>query len=127
MKVTTFYDKRKKGGAKVKFSNVIKAETYGVRTQGIVSGAKQLGMKIRAVKVKMEDVFDDYTLPVMAQIKTKDGGLDVVSIEKSGNGKTVIMESEGGSIELNRSELKLMFPESVILLMPKTELRSKMF
>ncbi|MGL5041976.1 MAG: cysteine peptidase family C39 domain-containing protein [Culicoidibacterales bacterium] len=109
--------------------DVIGTNSNGSSVLSIVSGAKQLGLKIRAVKIRIEDIFDEYTLPAIAQIRTIAGVPNVVSIDiaKHKEGNVIIVDSEQGILHLKKDEFKEMFPGSVILLMPQGEFKAKMF
>lgn len=56
----------------IKIRELIGTDLYGTSVKGIVDGLKKLHFKVKSVRVSVDDLTDNITLPAIAQIHTKE-------------------------------------------------------
>ena len=66
----------------MKIREIIGTDAYGTSVDGILSCSEKLGFEAKAVKIQIDDIDDDYTLPAIAHVIT-DTGLNHFSHERT--------------------------------------------
>lgn len=105
----------------MKIRELIGTDAYGTSIKGIVQGAEKLGFTVKAVKILIEEVDVNYSLPAIAHVKTKEGLSHFVVINKIKNGKLNISDPAIGERILGKNEFTNHFLGALILLVPKSE------
>ena len=105
----------------MKICEIIGTDAYGTSVDGIVTGAEKLGFEAKAIKIQIDDIDSDYTLPAIAHVITDTGLNHFIVINKIKNGKFWISDPARGAIELTKEEMKKQFTGVLVLLLPKSE------
>ena len=105
----------------MKIREIIGTDAYGTSVDGILSGAEKLGFEAKAVKIQIDDIDDDYTLPAIAHVITDTGLNHFIVINKIKNGKFWISDPARGTVELTKEEMIKQFTGVLVLLLPKSE------
>ena len=105
----------------MKICEIIGTDAYGTSVDGIVTGAEKLGFEAKAIKIQIDDIDSDYTLPAIAHVITDTGLNHFIVINKIKNGKFWISDPARGAIELTKEEMTKQFTGVLVLLLPKSE------
>lgn len=105
----------------MKICEIIGKDAYGTSVDGIVTGAEKLGFEAKAIKIQIDDIDSDYTLPAIAHVITDTGLNHFIVINKIKNGKFWISDPARGAIELTKEEMTKQFTGVLVLLLPKSE------
>ena len=105
----------------MKIREIIGTDAYGTSVDGIVTGAEKLGFEAKAIKIQIDDIDSDYTLPAIAHVITDTGLNHFIVINKIKNGKFWISDPARGTVELTKEEMTKQFTGVLVLLLPKSE------
>ena len=105
----------------MKIREIIGTDAYGTSVDGIVTGAEKLGFEVKAIKIPIEAIDGEYTLPAIAHITTDAGLNHFVVINKIKNGRFWISDPARGAVELPKEEMTKQFTGVLVLLLPKSE------
>lgn len=105
----------------MRIREVIGTDAYGTTVYGLVNGAKELGFDARAVKILIENVSDEYTLPAIAHVITEDGLSHFIVINKIERDKFIVSDPERGIITYSKEDFQKIFSGVLILLVPTSQ------
>jgi len=105
----------------MKMREIIGTDIYGTTVHGMIHGIEKIGFLAKAIKINIDDVAGDYTLPAVAQVITERGENHFVVIHKIKNKRFIIADPAKGLIEYSERELQKIFTGILIVLIPKNE------
>ncbi|HFE9851872.1 TPA: peptidase domain-containing ABC transporter [Enterococcus faecalis] len=105
----------------MKMREIIGTDTYGTSVHGIVKGAEKIGFEVKAVKVAINKLKSDYSLPAIAQVVTSAGLNHFVVINKIKKDTFYLSDPAKGLIEYPIKTFQKLFTGVLILLIPKSE------
>ncbi|SKA07924.1 ATP-binding cassette, subfamily B [Pilibacter termitis] len=105
----------------MKVREIIGTDAYGTSVHGLLSGAEKLGFQAKAVKIKIEEIDSEYSLPAIAHVITESGLNHFVVIYRIKNGKFLIGDPAKELVELDKEEMMRQFTGVLLLLVPKSE------
>ena len=104
----------------MKIREIIGTDAYGTTVHGLVEGAKNIGFEVKAIKIKIEDIDSDYTLPAIAHVVTQEGNNHFIVISRIKKGSFIVLDPARGLVKQTKEELQKMFTGVLILLVPKS-------
>ena len=105
----------------MKTREIIGTDANGTTVDGLLSGIQELGFNAKAVKILIENVVDEYTLPAIAHIITEEGLSHFVVINKVTEDYLIISDPARGVIKQSKEEFQKLFSGVLILLVPTSQ------
>lgn len=105
----------------MRIREVIGTDAYGTTVHGLVNGIQELGFNAKAVKILIENVVDEYTLPAIAHVITEEGLPHFVVINKVTEDNLIISDPAKGVITQSKEEFQKIFSGVLILLVPTSQ------
>lgn len=105
----------------IKIRELIGTDLYGTSVKGIVDGLKKLHFKVKSVRVSVDDLTDNITLPAIAQIHTKENLYHFVVIHKIKKNNIILADPAKGIRKLTLKEFTNEFTGVLILMIPESE------
>lgn len=104
-----------------KMREILCTDFNGTSVSGIVKGTEKIGFNVKAIKMKFEDITQEYTLPAIFHVTNTSGDNHFIVVYKIRKNNFYIMDPAIGYERRTRQEVEKIFTGVVILLVPKTE------
>lgn len=104
-----------------KLRDILGTDIKGTTLLGLENGAKRLGFDTKAIRVDKEGFKNEYTLPAIAHIITKEGFSHFVVIHKINKNTVTILDPAKGIIKKKIDEFFKDFDGIILLLVPNKE------
>lgn len=105
----------------MKLREIIGTDAYGTSVKGIVTGAENLGFVVKAIKIMIEDVDGEYTLPAIAHVISEEGLSHFVVINKIEKNGIIISDPAKGITKQSIQDFQKIFSGVLVLMIPKNE------
>lgn len=105
----------------MKLREIIGTDMYGTSVKGIVDGLEKLKFNVKAIRVDLNDITKDMTLPAIAHIRTKEGLNHFVVIHKIRHDKFYLADPEKGLLTLEHAEFYKLFTGVLVVMVPTSE------
>ena len=104
-----------------KLRDLLGTDIKGTTLKGLESGAKRLGFDAKAIRVNRETFTDEFSLPAIAHIITKEGLTHFVVIHKITKHSVVVLDPAKGKRKISIIEFFSYFDGVLLLLAPNNE------
>lgn len=104
-----------------KMREILCTDFNGTSVSGIVKGTEKMGFNVKAIKMKFEDITQEYTLPAIFHVTNTSGNNHFIVVYKIRKNKFYIMDPAIGYERRTYEEVEKIFTGVAILLVPKTE------
>lgn len=105
----------------MKMREVLGTDIYGTTVSGLVTGATKLGFDVKAIKMKVEDVTQDYTLPAILHVRTVSGATHFIVVYQIKKDNLYVMDPAFGYEKRTRADIEKIFTGVAILMIPKSK------
>ncbi|MCJ1993964.1 peptidase domain-containing ABC transporter [Lactococcus piscium] len=106
----------------MKMREVLGTDIYGTTVSGLVTGATRLGFDAKAIKMKVEDVTQDYTLPAILHVRTVSGATHFIVVYQIKKDNLFVMDPAFGYEKRTRADIEKIFTGVAILMIPKSKI-----
>lgn len=105
----------------MKMREVLGTDIYGTTVSGLVTGATRLGFDAKAIKMKVEDVTQDYTLPAILHVRTVSGATNFIVVYQIKKDNLYVMDPAFGYEKRTRADIEKIFTGVAVLMVPKSK------
>lgn len=120
--VSTILTVYKKEMAIMSIREIIGTDMYGTTVKGVVSGFEKLKFNVKAIRVNLEDITTEVTMPLILQTVNEIGSNHFVVLHKiKKNGKYLIADPARGLLYISKEDLESMYQGIAILMIPNSE------
>lgn len=101
-----------------KIRDIVGTDIKGTNLQGIVEGAKKLGLESKAIRVDRGAFLDKFTLPAIAHVITDEGLSHFVIVHKITKKKIIVSDPAIGIVKHDYDEFFEIFDGILVLMVP---------